>query len=164
MFRRGGHGTRTTGRLDGKEAAVAVQAALAVVGVRVGRRRDSVGQNAVADDGSVGVDETEAAVDTADATDACVSNGHGRRRGWDLTRQQIRRPGILGVRGRWDAVAVVASVVVVVVLLLLKLLLSLEEEVWVDLDRDVLRVCGSVQGYQGRGRGRGWYGRWRCRS
>lgn len=49
------------------------------MGVRVRRRRDSVGQDAVADDGSVGVDESEAAVDTADASDACVSNGHGRR-------------------------------------------------------------------------------------
>ena len=81
LFRRGGHGTRTTGCLDGKEATVAVQAALAVVGVVVGlgRRRDSVDQDAVADDGSVGVDESEAAVDTADASDACVCNGHGRR-------------------------------------------------------------------------------------
>lgn len=80
MFRGGGHGTRTTGRLDGKEATVAVQAAsVAVVCmVRVYGSRDSVGQDTVADDGS-GADDEAAAVDTADASDACVcyANGHG---------------------------------------------------------------------------------------
>lgn len=82
LFRRGGHGTRTTGCLDGKEAAVAVQAAAVAVVcmVRVrDRSRDSVGQDAVADDGS-GADETETvAINTTDASDACVcySNGHG---------------------------------------------------------------------------------------